>query len=91
LASEGPIRKERFELLHHLVAVEVTAGDAGREVHLLGYFVATDTVATPAGQAVVVRPAPEVEITFAAVRRRHNSAYGCGRAGACVAPPTLVD
>lgn len=29
-----------------------------------GYFAATDSVATPVGQKVRVRPAPEVEITF---------------------------
>jgi uncharacterized repeat protein (TIGR01451 family) len=43
-------------------------GQATGSTHVIldvnGYFVATDAVATPVGQAVVVRPAPEVEITF---------------------------
>jgi uncharacterized repeat protein (TIGR01451 family) len=48
--------------------LSVFCGQALGTTHVIldanGYFVATDAVATPAGQAVVVRPAPEVEITF---------------------------
>jgi uncharacterized repeat protein (TIGR01451 family) len=48
--------------------LSVYCGQAGGTTHFIldvnGYFAATDAVATPTGQAVVVRPAPEVEITF---------------------------
>ena len=48
--------------------LSVYCGQASGTAHVIldvnGYFVTTDQVATPVGQAVVVHPAPEVEITF---------------------------
>lgn len=42
LAAVGPARTAAESLLELIAGVEITAGFAGREVHLLGYFVRTD-------------------------------------------------